>query len=29
LLAVVGLQLAPIIRYGRKEFGYVDPDGQW
>lgn len=29
LLAVVGLQLATIIRYGRKEFGYVDPDGQW
>jgi len=29
LLAVLGMQLAPIIRYGRREFGYVDPHGHW
>lgn len=30
LLAVVGMELGPIIRYGRKEYGYFGPDGgQW
>lgn len=28
LLAVIGMSICPIIRYGRKEYGYVDPDGQ-
>lgn len=29
LLAIIGMNLAPIVRYGRSRFGYVDPHGQW
>lgn len=29
LLAVVGMQISPVIRFGRKSYGYADPSGQW
>lgn len=29
LLAVLGMALTPIVRYGSRQYGYVDPAGQW
>lgn len=29
LLAVLGMSVSPIVRYGYKCYGYVDPSGEW
>lgn len=29
LLMIIGMQVAPVTRFGRREYGYLDPDGQW
>lgn len=29
LLAVLGMGISPIVRYGYRNYGYVDPLGQW
>lgn len=29
LLAIVGMAITPIIRYGYRAYGYVDPGGEW
>lgn len=29
LLAILGMSVSPIVRYGYRCYGYVDPSGQW
>lgn len=29
LLAIIGMQVSPITRFGGREYGYLDPIGQW